>query len=290
MSTTPTLRRDLNMGSTWLLPAWSTAPVGDEPAVLEGARAAGYQGIQGANPELCRELGLVPTTFDIRIEVGGMLEQAKRFVDQGFACATLMVGTGLESDDDATRLMEEIVAASAGARIPLYVETHRATATQDIWRTLRLVERLPELRFNGDFSHWYTAHDLPIGDFAAKLDLMTPVFERVRYMHGRIGTSGCIQVDIGDGNSQEAPHVDHFRAMWIRACAGFIAGAANDAVPPPNLELGFAPELLPNEFGYAIKAPNAEGVLDELGDRWQQALVLTEIAQGCFDAAGPGIP
>ncbi len=206
MSTTPTLRRDLNMGSTWLLPAWSTAPVGDERAVLEGARAAGYQGIQGANPELCRELGLVPTTFDIRIEVGGMLEQAKRFVDQGFACATLMVGTGLESDDDSTRLMEEIVAASAGARIPLYVETHRATATQDIWRTLRLVERLPELRFNGDFSHWYTAHDLPIGDFAAKLDLMAPVFERVRYMHGRIGTSGCIQVDIGDGNSQEAPH------------------------------------------------------------------------------------
>ncbi|MTA78922.1 MAG: hypothetical protein F2520_11750, partial [Actinobacteria bacterium] len=86
MSTTPTLRRDLNMGSTWLLPAWSSAPVGDERAVLEGAKAAGYQGIQGANPELCRDLGLVPTTFDIRIEVGGMLEQAKRFVDQGFAC------------------------------------------------------------------------------------------------------------------------------------------------------------------------------------------------------------
>jgi len=273
------------MGSTWLLPTWSTAPVGDERAVLEGAKAAGYRGIQGANPALCRELGLVPTTFDIRIEVGGMLEQARRFVDQGFACATLMVGTGLESDDDATRLMEEIVSASATAGIPLYVETHRATATQDIWRTLRLVERLPELRFNGDFSHWYTAHDLPIGDFEAKLDLMTPVFERVRYMHGRIGTSGCIQVDIGDGRSEGQPHVDHFRAMWTRACAGFIANAATDAVPPPDLELGFAPELLPNEFGYAIKAPNAHGVLDELGDRWTQANLLTDIAQECFTAA-----
>ena len=285
MTTAPTLRRDLNMGSTWLLPAWSTAPVGDERTVLEGAKAAGYQGIQGANPELCRELGLVPTTFDIRIEVGGMLEQAKRFVDQGFACATLMVGTGLESDDEATRLMEEIVAASTTARIPLYVETHRATATQDIWRTLRLVERLPELRFNGDFSHWYTAHDLPIGDFEAKLDLMVPVFERVRYMHGRIGTSGCIQVDIGDGRSEGQPHVEHFRAMWTRAAAGFIANAADDAVPPPDLQLGFAPELLPNEFGYAIKVPNAEGAPDELGDRWQQSVVLTDIAQECFSTA-----
>jgi len=285
MSTIPTFRRDLNMGSTWLLPEWSKAPVGDERTVLEGAKAAGYQGIQGANPQLCRELGLVPTTFDIRIEVGGMLDQAKRFVDQGFACATLMVGTGLESDDDAMRLMEEIVSASAEARIPLYVETHRATATQDIWRTLRLIERLPELRFNGDFSHWYTAHDLPIGDFEAKLDLMAPVFERVRYMHGRIGTSGCIQVDIGVGRSEGQPHVGHFRAMWTRASAGFVAGAATDAVPPPNLELGFAPELLPNEFGYAIKVPNAEGELDELGDRWQQSLVLTDIAQQCFSPA-----
>lgn len=285
MSNAPTFRRDLNMGSTWLLPTWSTAPVGDERALLEGAKAAGYRGIQGANPALCRELGLVPTTFDIRIEVGGMLEQAKRFVDQGFACATLMVGTGLESDDDATRLMEEIVSASATAGIPLYVETHRATATQDIWRTLRLVERLPELRFNGDFSHWYTAHDLPIGDFEAKLDLMAPVFERVRYMHGRIGTSGCIQVDIGDGRSEGQPHVDHFRAMWTRACAGFIANATADVVPPADLELGFAPELLPNEFGYAIKAPNAQGVLDELGDRWQQAILLTDIARDCFTAA-----
>jgi sugar phosphate isomerase/epimerase len=285
MDTTATFRRDLNMGGTWLLPAWSTAPVGDERAVLEGAREAGYEGIQGANPELCRELGLVPTTFDIRIEVGGMREQATRFADQGFACATLMVGTGLESDDDAARLMEEIVAASIDARFPLYVETHRATATQDIWRTLRLVERFPELRFNGDFSHWYTAHDLPIGDFEAKLDLMAPVFDRVRYMHGRIGTSGCIQVDVGDGRVEGQPHVGHFRAMWTRACAGFIAGAADDPVPPPDLQLGFAPELLPNEFGYAIKVPNADGELDELGDRWQQAVVLTDIAQECFAAA-----
>ena len=285
MAPTPSLRRDLNMGSTWLLPSWSAAPVGDERAVLEGAKAARYRGIQGANPQLCRELGLVPTTFDIRITVGGMLEQAQRFVDQGFACATLMVGTGLESDDDASRLMEEILSASAAARIPLYVETHRATATQDIWRTLRLVERFPELRFNGDFSHWYTAHDLPIGDFEAKLDLMAPVFERVRYLHGRIGTSGCIQVDIGDGRSEGQPHVDHFRSLWTRAAAGFIAGAAADPVPPPDLQLGFAPELLPNEFGYAIKVPNAHGEPEELGDRWQQALVLTDLAEECFASA-----
>jgi hypothetical protein len=98
-------------------------------------------------------------------------------------------------------------------------------------------------------------------------------------------TSGCIQVDIGDGRSEGQPHVEHFRAMWTRACAGFIANAADDAVPPPDLELGFAPELLPNEFGYAIKVPNADGAPDELGDRWQQAILLTEAPSAAPDAA-----
>ena len=37
----PTLRRDLNLGTTWLLPAWSHGPHGDEQAVLEAAKAAG---------------------------------------------------------------------------------------------------------------------------------------------------------------------------------------------------------------------------------------------------------
>ena len=201
----PTFRRDLNMGNTWLLPDWSTGPVGDERTVLEAAVAAGYQGVQGANPELCRELGLVPVTFDIRIEPGGLAERARTWVDQGIACATLMVGTGFESDAEADRLAAEIVEASVAAGIPLYLETHRATMTQDMWRTLQLVERHPDLRFNGDFSHWYTGQDMAASDVGAKLDLLAPVIERVRYLHGRIASPGCVQVDVGDGRSDEAP-------------------------------------------------------------------------------------
>ena len=127
MVTAPSFRRDLNMGSTWLLPGRSSGPVGDEQAVLEAAKAAGYQGIQGANPALCRELGLVPITFDIRIVPGGLVERAKQWVDQGIACSTLMVGTGMESDDEAARLVEEVLDASTTAGIPLLIETHRAT-------------------------------------------------------------------------------------------------------------------------------------------------------------------
>jgi len=281
----PVLRRDLNIGTTWFLPEWSSGPSGDEQAVLEAAREAGYQGVQGADPERCRALGLVPTTFDIRPVPGGLAERARTWADRGFACSTLMLGTGMEDDDEAARLVEEVLEASSAARIPLYVETHRATLTQDLWRTVKLVKRFPEIRFNGDFSHWYTGHDMGSGDLEAKLDVLAPVLERVRYLHGRIGTSGCIQVDVGDGRPDDDVPVAHFRALWARAFAGFLATAHDDPVPALGGAIGFAPELLPSEFGYALLAPGGDGEVREVGDRWEQALVLTRIATECFAAA-----
>jgi sugar phosphate isomerase/epimerase len=282
---TSSLRRDLNLGTTWSLPEWSTGPRGDEQAVLEAARDAGYQGVQGADPRRCDELGLVPTAFDFHAAPGGLVERARVWADLGFACCTLFVGNGLESDDDAARLVEEVLVASTTTGIPLYVETHRATVTQDIWRTVQLVRRFPELRFNGDFSHWYTGHEMAAGDFDAKLEFLTPVLERVRYLHGRISTAGCIQVDVGDGRPDDAPPVAHFRAFWTRAFAGFLAMSAEDPVAVARGEIGFAPELLPPELGYARLVPGDEGQPREEGDRWTQALVLTRIATGCFAAA-----
>ncbi|MFZ4434830.1 MAG: hypothetical protein ACOYOQ_16690 [Microthrixaceae bacterium] len=282
---TPTMRRDLNIGTTWLLPEWSNGPHGDEQAVLEAVAAAGYQGVQGADPERCRALGLVPTTFDVRPRGGRLADRARRWADQGFVCATLMIGTGMEDDDEAALLVEEVLDASTTAGLPLYVETHRATVTQDIWRTLQLVRRFPEIRFNGDFSHWYTGHDLPFGDFDAKLDALAPVLERTRYLHGRVATSGIIQVDIGDGSDPEHPSLAHFRELWTRVFAGFITTADDDLVPAPDGAIGFAPELLPAEFGYALLSPDSDGRLHESTDRWDQALALTRIAAECFTAA-----
>ena len=282
---TPSFRPDLNLATTWSLPAWSTGPRGDEQVVLEAALEAGYRGIQGANPRRCRDLGLVPTTFDLQPVPGGLAEKARRWADLGFACCTLMLGTGLESDDEAARLVEEVLEAGADSRLPLYVETHRATVTQDLWRTVQLVGRFPELRFNGDFSHWYTGLDLAFGDFDAKLEFAAPVLDRVRYLHGRIASSGCIQVDVGDGRSGDEVPVAHFRQIWTRAFAGFLAGMVDDPCPPADLAIGFAPELLPPEVGYARLVTGADGDTREEGDRWTQGMVLSRLAAECFVAA-----
>ncbi len=67
--------------------------------------------------------------------------------------------------------------------------------------------------------------------------------------------------------------------------AGFLANAHGDPVVALEIQLGFAPELLPPELGYARLVPGPGGVLREEGDRWEQALVLTRIATECFAAA-----
>ena len=283
-----TLRRDLNIGTTWLLPEWSSGPRGDERSVLAAARAAGYHGVQGVRAELCLDAGLTPVAFDIRPEIGGLRAAAQQWADQGFACSTLMLGTGLNDDDQCDRFAEEVLEASSAVNFPLYVETHRATITQDIWRTLRLIERFPELRFNGDFSHWYTGHDLGMVPIETVLEALDPVLVRTRYLHGRIGTSGSIQITVDDDRQDDAP-VSHFRALWQRCFEGFLATSGDDLVPVPGGAIGFAPELLPAAFGYALTGAGDAGD-DEFGDRWEQALLLTGIADECFRAAGEALP
>jgi hypothetical protein len=278
-----TLRRDLNIGSTWLLPEWSTGPRGDELAVLEAAREAGYQGIQGADAGRCRDLGLVPATSDIRPTLGGLAKRAQRWADQGYECATLMLGTGLEGDDAIDQFVEEVLEASAVSGLPLFIETHRATITQDIWRTLQIVDRFPEVRFNGDFSHWYVSHDLGMAGFDDILEVLRPVLDRVRYLHGRVASSGCIQVPV-DASSAEVPPLSHFVALWEASFEGAMRTSGDDRGAGAAV-VGFAPELLPGEFGYAPLITQADGSLAEASDRWEQALVLTQIATQCFDRA-----
>ncbi|MEB0161029.1 hypothetical protein QN405_25755, partial [Pseudomonas sp. AH2 (2023)] len=86
-------------------------------------------------------------------------------------------------DDDMAWLTEAMLDIAEKEAHPIYLETHRATMTQDIKRTLDLVERFPELRFNGDFGHWYIGHELTYGDMDMKFEKMRPVFERTRFMH-----------------------------------------------------------------------------------------------------------
>lgn len=276
----PYLRTDINVGNLWQLPRWSTGPDATGPGLYAALREAGYEGLQGGDAQQCAAHGLGSSAMGRVDEPQDAERLARESQDAGHQCITVHVGVGIESEDRAVQLVEAILQAGEQLDFPIYVETHRATLTQDMYRTVRLVERFPELRFNGDFSHWYTGLEMTYGPFEARLDFMQPVFDRVRFIHGRIGDSGCIQVDIGDG--RDRPHVDHFRQMWTRSFRGFLAQAQ------PGDFLSFCPELLPPVINYARTVPDPEGGRREESDRWQQAAVLTQIARECFEAAREG--
>jgi len=275
----PRLQIDINADNVFGLPPHSTVPRGDPRAVLEAVKSAGFEGIQSnSRAAIARQLGL-GVTGSGRIDSPEQAElQAAQAAEIGFDCYTVHVGTGLEDDDQACRLVQAVLRASERHRIPIYIETHRATITQDIWRTVQLVKRFPEIRFNGDFSHYYTGHELVYGDIEAKWQFMQPIFDRVRFIHARIGSPGCIQVDIGrDGAGQSC--VEHFRQMWTRSFVGFLRDAR------PGDYLCFTPELLGPKIFYARTFRNQNGEMVEEGDRWQQALLYARIAAECWDQA-----
>jgi hypothetical protein len=260
------------------LPDWSAGPRGERADVYAAVKAAGYEAIQTLEPQAAREAGLLPTglarIFD---DVDGMREVALRWRDAGCDCTTVQLGTGFESDDEMARLAEALLTISVEAGHPLYLETHRATMTQDIKRTLDLVERFPELRFNGDFGHWYIGHELTYGDMEMKFEKMRPVFERTRFMHLRVSSNAFGQLTASD--PAEVRHLDYYRRMWTASFEGFLRSAA------PGDYFAVHPELLPARAFYPKMLPGPDGEMREESDRWTESAFLIEVARDCFAAA-----
>lgn len=277
-SAEPYLRFDLNYGNVIDLPDFSIGRVNvSEQEKYRRIKAAGYTGVQDGDPVLCEQAGLRLTGQHRMNKVGDLDEKIKEWTSESYDCATIHVGWGMESDKEVDALIGDVVNISVKHDFPIYIETHRATITQDMWRTVQIVKRFPEIRFNGDFSHWYTGLEMVNGDFEEKLDFIQPVLDRIRFIHGRISNPGSIQVDIGDGKNQL--YVAHFRQFWTRSFVGFLKTAQSGDY------LCFTPELLPPEYYYARLVRAADGQWIEEGDRWQQALLLCEIAKECWAEA-----
>lgn len=243
----------------------------------------GFEGVQLTTdaPEVSDVL--LPHCGLNRINTPGEADAiAAKHALRGDVCLTVHAGWGMEDDDEVFRLVEAILAASDQYRLPIFIETHRATITQDIWRTVQITKKFPEVRFNGDFSHYYCGQELVYGSWDDKLAFMTPIFERVGFIHGRIASPGCMQVPIGGDLNLRPPqahgeidYLVHFKELWTRAMLGFLRNAKSGDV------LIFAPELLSGTHYYARLFPNPVGQMVEESDRYAQALLYKELAFAC---------
>jgi hypothetical protein len=286
-SLAPRLSVYLNLDNLVGLGAGSVWPGLEGLARYEKLLDDGFEGVQLTTDE--RPVAGIPFGYCGlgRINTPGEADAiAARHAERGDLCITVHVGWGMEDDDEVFRLVEAVLSASARHRLPIFVETHRATITQDLWRTVGIVKRFPEIRFNGDFSHYYCGQEMVYGDWQTKLAFMEPIFKRVGFIHGRIASPGCMQVSI-DADLNRRPtqahgvvdYLAHFKELWTRAMAGFLSAANAGDV------LIFAPELLSPTHYYARMFPQSSGELLEESDRYVQALFYKDLARTCFAEA-----
>lgn len=256
-------------------------------AMFTRLKKDGFQGIQLTSNEPLPEGATFPYCGLDRISTPGEANDvARRHAERGDSCITVHAGWGWEDDAEVDRLVAAILEASHRNALPIFVETHRATITQDMWRTVQITKRFPEVRFNGDFSHYYCGQELAYGDWDKKLAFLQPIFDRVGFMHGRISSPGCIQAPIGRDLRVRPPqahggvdYLRHFRDLWTAAMGGFLRSAGAGDV------LIFAPELLPGTHYYARLFPDDEGHFREETDRYAQALLYVQLAHECFTEA-----
>jgi sugar phosphate isomerase/epimerase len=172
--------------------------------------------------------------------------------------------------DEVARIVSEGRKIANDAGLAFFVETHRNNFTENIPQTRQLIEAVPELRLTGDLSHFVVVGEFYGWDGEGSEERMAPILERISHLHGRISNGEAVQVDVGDGDTDPARL---FVRLWTIAMRHWLKGAA------PGDVLPFSSELGPPR--YAITLPDGR----EFSDRWQQGIVLRQLAEEAWQNA-----
>ena len=152
---------------------------------------------------------------------------------------------------------------------PVYFETHRDRMTTDLYFTLDLLDRFPDLPLLGDLSHFLVGREFatPISD--ENHAYMHRIIDNSWAFHGRVASREQVQIEIS------YPHhriwLDIFLGWWEYGFKSWRRRAgANDS-------LAFVCELGPKP--YAISGRDGNDTVD----RWHEALLLRDHVRKVWD-------
>ncbi len=160
------------------------------------------------------------------------------------------------------------VAAEEG--VPIELETHRNCLTNDLFSTLLLIERIPEVRLSADLSHYVVDREMPhpIPEFLEAH--VQAILARSDSLQGRVATRNQIQVPIGW--PQNRKWLDTHLQWWTDGMRMWRErSGADDAMI-------FLNELGPRD--YAMTGSDGQ----EMSDRWAEALELRRLVTERWDA------
>ena len=166
-------------------------------------------------------------------------------------------------------LIEGWRALAQDAGVAMHLETHRDRMTTDLFFTLRLLDRFPDLRLTGDLSHYVVGREFawPISDENHRL--MRRIIDNCWGFHGRVASREQIQVQLPmDGAfAHQQDWLDLFMGWWEYGFRAWRRRAPRDAV------LTFLCELGPREYAMT----GADGY--ELSDRWAESQRLMQLVR-----------
>ncbi|MBD3922340.1 sugar phosphate isomerase/epimerase [Paenibacillus sp. PR3] len=245
---------------------------------------SGFQGIDAFTPEpgeaaeqwrsLSEQYGLAlsvnvyPKSIE---EMKSALERAAAY--GGIRAVNVQVMTPFLTGERAIELLSGIAGLADEYRLPVNVETHRGTITQDLIRTAEYVERIPNLRLTADLSHYVLAGEMLNVPEQAETHFRL-LLSRADCIHARLSNGEQIQVDIG---------TDGTHPMLVRYGQWWQEGMWNwQQSHPEGGSLLFIPELGPPP--YAITFDEATNRKREFSDRWEQSLTLMHYARSLWDS------
>lgn len=156
------------------------------------------------------------------------------------------------------------------AGIPVYIETHRLTMTNDVIFTLDLMDLIPEMEMVADLSHIVVAREFP--DPVDKLHngLIDRILKRSASIQGRVSSREQIQVPLDFPQHQS--WVNQYEIWWQQGFEYWRSRSEPDAVMNFLCELGPPPYAITDKEGY------------ELSDRWQEGLKIKDRVKAIWES------
>ncbi len=201
-------------------------PAVDE--VVRRAKDAGLTVVTQHHDTIDRDLAVHLQKYEQRLRAAATYEPLFINSHTGRDCFTL---------DENRRVFELAATVAADTGVPIYHETHRGRCCHSPWRTVELIEALPEVRLVLDMSHWCNVCESLLEDQG---DFLEKVLPHVAHIHARVGWAHGPQVS--DPRAPEwAPAVAVHRAYWDRVIAHHQAAGAEILTIVP--EFGPVPYL-----------------------------------------------
>jgi len=139
------------------------------PTRLRLIAEAGFDGVQAVPPDAHTRAGFAEALAESGLEASGCCHLAEddpaeplfeRAAEAAMTSLNAQVDGYWRDDDWQDARVAQLLDLSRQYGLPFFLETHRHRITQDIRRTIALVERHPALALCGDFSHYTVMSEL----------------------------------------------------------------------------------------------------------------------------------